>query len=235
MEEFELKARKTTGYTTVSHFNVVHIDCHASAIRLARGRDEWEMASLQNANTKCNGLLPLFGPDISEINFQNSISRHNAYMLESTQRCEISFANNMHDLKMLVMRFAFEKSFHEDCGGGGPQSNIAFLPYLLQYSIYTLLSSRSTHEKALLTYLEQPVSDRWLISAYEVEGPLFQVTLSLALHTPTLWNQNRIQHLKRRNFFCLLLAISRFAVFLKCAFCLFYISRFIGYCSGKTL
>lgn len=197
LEEFELKARKTLGYTTVTHFNVVHVDCHTSAIRLARGRDEWEMASLQNANTKCNGLLPLFGPDISEINFQNSISRHNAYMLESTQRCEISFANNMHDLKLLLMRFAFEKSFSEDAGGGGPQSNMHLIPYLLFYSIYTLLSSRSTHEKALATYLEQPVSERWLASGYEVEGPLFQVTLSLALHTPTVWQRHRIQHLKR--------------------------------------
>lgn len=198
LEEFELKARKTLGYTTVTHFNVVHVDCHTSAIRLARGRDEWEMASLQNANTKCNGLLPLFGPDISEINFQNSISRHNAYMLESTQRCDISFANNMHDLKLLLMRFAFEKSFSEDAGGGGPQSNMHLIPYLLFYSIYTLLSSRSTHEKALATYLEQSVSERWLASGYEVEGPLFQLTLSLALHTPQLWQRHRIQHLKRK-------------------------------------
>ena len=32
--------------------------------RLARSRDEWESAMLQNANTKCNGLMPLWGPEV---------------------------------------------------------------------------------------------------------------------------------------------------------------------------
>lgn len=72
------------------------------------------------------------------------------------------------------------------------------VPYLLFFSIYSLLSSRSTHERALTTYLEQPLSDRWYASAYEVEGPLFQVVMSLALHTPTLWKRHRLQHLKRK-------------------------------------
>ncbi len=33
-------------------------------LRLARGRDEWESAALQNSNTKCNGLLPIWGPQV---------------------------------------------------------------------------------------------------------------------------------------------------------------------------
>ena len=56
--------RKTSGYSTVTHFNLVHVDCHMAALRLQRGRDEWESAMLQNANTKCNGLLPLWGPQV---------------------------------------------------------------------------------------------------------------------------------------------------------------------------
>lgn len=199
LEEFECKPRRSLGYTTVTHFNVVHIDCHMSAIRLARGRDEWESASLQNANTKCTGLLPLWGPDVPESSFQNAVSRNTGYMLESTQRVEINFTNGIHDLRMLLMRFAFEKSFHEDAGGGGPQSNMHFVPYLLFSSIYTLLSSRSfsREEKTLTTFLDTPVSDRWLSTAYDVEGALFQITLSVALHTPTLWKKNRIRHLQR--------------------------------------
>lgn len=80
VEEFEQKSRKTMGYTTVTHFNVVHIDCHMSGIRLSRSRDEWESASLQNANTKCNGLLPLWGPEVSETSFSSSMARHNSYL-----------------------------------------------------------------------------------------------------------------------------------------------------------
>jgi E3 ubiquitin-protein ligase UBR4 len=28
------------GYTTVTHFNLVHVDCHMAAVRLQRVRDE---------------------------------------------------------------------------------------------------------------------------------------------------------------------------------------------------
>ena len=45
-------SRRSMGYTTVSHFNLVHVDCHLAAVRLQRGRDEWESAMLQNANTR---------------------------------------------------------------------------------------------------------------------------------------------------------------------------------------
>lgn len=33
VEEVENKSRKTVGYSTVTHFNVVHVDCHMSAVR----------------------------------------------------------------------------------------------------------------------------------------------------------------------------------------------------------
>lgn len=33
VEEFEIKPRKTVGYNTVTHFNIVHVDCHMSAVR----------------------------------------------------------------------------------------------------------------------------------------------------------------------------------------------------------
>lgn len=199
VEEYELKTRKTVGYTTVTHFNVVHVDCHTSAIRLARGRDEWERASLQNANTRCNGLLPLWGPEVSESAFSACMTRHSSYMQESTQRCDISFTSSIHDLKLLLMRFAWEKSFHDDAGGGGPQSNMHFVPYLLFYSVYLLLSSRSAtrEEKTLQTFLTTPPSDKWLENAYEVEGSLYLLTLSLSIHNQANWNKYKLTHIKR--------------------------------------
>ncbi|KAH9361452.1 hypothetical protein HPB48_003874 [Haemaphysalis longicornis] len=75
LEEFEAKPRKTPGYSTVTHFNIVHVDCHMAAVRHARGRDEWESAALQNANTKCNGLLPLWGPQVPESAFASCLAR----------------------------------------------------------------------------------------------------------------------------------------------------------------
>jgi len=199
VEEFELKSRKTIGYTTVTHFNVVHVDCHTSAIRLTRGRDEWERASLQNANTRCNGLLPLWGPAVAEVAFSACMTRHSSYMQESTQRCDISYTNSVHDLKLLLVRFAWERSFHDDAGGGGPQSNMHFVPYLLFYSVYLLLSSRSAarDSKTLLTYLQAAPSEKWLECGYEVDGPLYMATISLSLHSRELWNKHKLAHLKR--------------------------------------
>jgi E3 ubiquitin-protein ligase UBR4 len=64
LDDSEAKPRRAQGYSTVSHFNVIHVDCHLAAVRHARGREEWESAALQNGNTKCNGLLPLWGPQV---------------------------------------------------------------------------------------------------------------------------------------------------------------------------
>ena len=110
VEEAEVPAvangRKTMGYTTVTHFNLVHVDCHVAAVRQARGREEWESATLQNANTKCNGLLPLWGPSVPESAFASSLARHNTYLLEATHHREIGYVSTVHDLKLLLLRFA---------------------------------------------------------------------------------------------------------------------------------
>lgn len=138
LEEFQSRATKTPGYTTVTHFNVVHVDCHMAAVRHARGRDEWESAALQNANTKCNGLLPLWGPQVTESGFASCLARHNTYLQESTGHRDIGYISTIHDLKLLLLRFAQEKSFSEESGGGGPQSNIHLIPYLIHMALYVL-------------------------------------------------------------------------------------------------
>ncbi len=33
LDDFETKPRKSQAYSTVSHFNIVHIDCHLAAVR----------------------------------------------------------------------------------------------------------------------------------------------------------------------------------------------------------
>ena len=75
LEEFEMKQRKTQGYSTVTHFNVIHPECHLAAVRHARAREEWESAALQNANTRCNGLMPMWGVSVPESAFASSLAR----------------------------------------------------------------------------------------------------------------------------------------------------------------
>ncbi|CAD6222096.1 GSCOCG00011717001-RA-CDS, partial [Cotesia congregata] len=199
IEEFEVKPRKTIGYSTVTHFNVVHVDCHMSAVRLARARDEWESAALQNANTKCNGLLPLWGPLVPESAFASCLARHNTYLQECTGHRDISYSSTVHDLKLLLLRFAQEKSFHDDTGGGGPQSNMHIIPYLIHMALYVMNTTRASvkEEQQMMNYLKSPSSSAWLDQCYEAEGPLYQITLSLVVHSPTLWKEKRIIHLQR--------------------------------------
>ncbi|CAH0559665.1 unnamed protein product [Brassicogethes aeneus] len=199
VEDFEAKPRKTVGYTTVSHFNVVHIDCHMSAVRLARARDEWESAALQNANTKCNGLLPLWGPQVPESAFASCLARHNTYLQESTNHRDVGQNSTVHDLKLLLLRFAHEKSFHEDTGGGGPQSNLHVVPYLVHVALYVINTTRvnKREESSLMWYVECLSAEKWVESCYEAEGPLYWTTMSILLHSQKQWNKHRLAHLKR--------------------------------------
>ncbi|KAJ9582029.1 hypothetical protein L9F63_003612 [Diploptera punctata] len=170
VEEFEAKPRKTVGYSTVTHFNVVHVDCHMLTSQLARARDEWESAALQ--------MLILN---------------------ECTGHRDISYASTVHDLKLLLLRFAQEKSFHDDTGGGGPQSNMHIIPYLIHMALYVINTTRSgpREDKNLTSYLENSAPDKWLESSYEAEGPLYWAVLSLLLHPPSRWNRSRLSHLRR--------------------------------------
>ncbi|KAI4460353.1 e3 ubiquitin-protein ligase ubr4 [Holotrichia oblita] len=199
VDDFEAKPRKTVGYNTVTHFNIVHVDCHMSAVRLARTRDEWESAALQNANTKCNGLLPLWGPQVPESAFASCLARHNTYLQDSTNHRDIGHSSTVHDLKLLLLRFAHEKSFHEDTGGGGPQSNMHMVPYLIHMALYVINTTRVSkkEESVLISYIETTNPEKWIESSFDAEGPLYWMTMSIHLHSASTWNKHRVTHLKR--------------------------------------
>ncbi|XP_044524637.1 E3 ubiquitin-protein ligase UBR4 [Gracilinanus agilis] len=198
LEELENKPRKQQGYSTVSHFNIVHYDCHLAAVRLARGREEWESAALQNANTKCNGLLPVWGPHVPESAFATCLARHNTYLQECTGQREPTYQLNIHDIKLLFLRFAMEQSFSVDTGGGGRESNIHLIPYIIHTVLYVLNTTRATsrEEKNLQSFLEQP-KEKWVESAFEVDGPHYYTVLALHILPPERWRAIRVEILRR--------------------------------------
>ncbi|XP_027698524.1 E3 ubiquitin-protein ligase UBR4 isoform X1 [Vombatus ursinus] len=198
LEELENKPRKQQGYSTVSHFNIVHYDCHLAAVRLARGREEWESAALQNANTKCNGLLPVWGPHVPESAFATCLARHNTYLQECTGQREPTYQLNVHDIKLLFLRFAMEQSFSVDTGGGGRESNIHLIPYIIHTVLYVLNTTRATsrEEKNLQSFLEQP-KEKWVESAFEVDGPHYYTVLALHILPPERWRAIRVEILRR--------------------------------------
>ena len=48
----------------------------------------------------------------------------------------------IHDIKLLLLRFAYEKSFSDETGGGGQESNLHLVPYLFQVVLYVLNTTR---------------------------------------------------------------------------------------------
>ncbi|CAF3538830.1 unnamed protein product [Rotaria sp. Silwood1] len=197
IESYEAKTRKTSGYATVTHFNIIHIDCHTSAIKQARSRDEWESALLQNANTRCNGLLPLWGPDVAEAQFTTALARYDTNIIEATGIRETSPTLSIHDIKLLLLRFADVQSFSEDTGGGGRESNIRLIPYEMHTILYVLTTTRQIEreEKLLQNYLSRP--DLLINEAFEVDGPFFLTTLSLIIMKPNDWEKNRRTFLQK--------------------------------------
>ncbi|KAH6944608.1 hypothetical protein HPB50_004249 [Hyalomma asiaticum] len=126
LDDYEAKPRKTPGYTTVTHFNIVHVDCHMAAVR------------------------------------------HNTYIQDCTGHLDVGYMSTLHDLKLLLSRFAFERSFSEDSGGGGPQSNMHLIPYLLHMVLYVINTTRcvTREEKNLSNFLEMS-PDRKIENFYE--------------------------------------------------------------------
>ncbi len=64
--------------------------------------------------------------------------RHNNYLLEATGIRESSYILSIHDLKLLLNRFAENLSFSEDSGGGGRESNINLIPYMIHSILYSI-------------------------------------------------------------------------------------------------
>jgi E3 ubiquitin-protein ligase UBR4 len=124
---FEAKSHKTSGFNPVTYFNLIHLDCHSSAIKQARAGDEWESALLQNGNTRCNALLSLGGPEVPETQFTTALTksvllllsllsyscycRYDTNLLEATGLRETSPTLAIHDFYFLLLRFADLQSF----------------------------------------------------------------------------------------------------------------------------
>lgn len=126
------------------------------------------------------------------------MARHNSYIQECTGHLEPTYHASIHDLRLLLQRFAFEKSFSEDTGGGGRDSNIKFVPYAMHMILYVLNTTRqlSREEKTLKSFLDMPV-EKWIESSFEVDSPLYLTLLSLFVYSLENWNQSKITFLKR--------------------------------------
>ena len=194
VEPYETASRKTVGFESVSYFNFVHNECHQQAIRYKRSRDEWESASLQNTNTKCNAMLPLWGPCVSDSIYASSMARFNESVREATGvSSDISWM--VHDVKLLLTRFATNSKFHLDSGGGGPESNMKLIPYLVQAVLYTLNSMRNYAN--FTSPIDSFLANMDISLAWVVQGPFYLITTFLMLCDHEKWAKSRVTILQR--------------------------------------
>lgn len=98
----------------------------------------------------------MWGPNVSESVFAGNLARfdpapafaycfltfvytrYNTSISECTGLHDTGYVFTVHDLRLLLTRFASEKSFSAETGGGGRDSNIKFIPYVISIALYVI-------------------------------------------------------------------------------------------------
>ena len=200
-------------YTSVSHFNLIHFSCHRDATRaertLKQPKEEWEGATLRNSQTKCNNLMPIYGASVSEEAYAMCVEQWWANMAHigrvDAPRCRLV----VHDIKLLLLRFALEESFSTYSKGGGRESNLKMLPYLVQMATFLFDASsmqRRAHQQALSTYVTAlaegtvpttPAAAAAASAGAGFDTPVYMLVSSLLLHSLAEWKLHRVAMLKQ--------------------------------------
>ncbi|VUZ50790.1 unnamed protein product [Hymenolepis diminuta] len=210
------------GYTTVSSFVVVHFECHTKAV-CASTQNEWTVATRHNRDARCNCLLPVLMNETAEPPkdeekkdgmerdkdlkrkkgdtasnssmsdlFAKRVTNHNlnvSMVVSMTVTTRLSF----HDIKLLLLRFAHQRSFHGETGGGARESNLNLIPHLMQLAFYQMKKeqARETELNNLMKVLGTPES-HWSTEKWEATGPLYCAVVALHLFSRSEWDKHRV-------------------------------------------
>ncbi|XP_078439464.1 auxin transport protein (BIG) [Wolffia australiana] len=190
-------------YTTVSHFNVIHFQCHLEAKRadaaLKNPKKEWEGAALRNNETLCNSIFPLRGPALLPAQYARYIDQHwdNLAALGAADGSRIRLLS--YDIVLMLARFATGASFSADSRGGGKESNARFLPFMVQMAAHLLdqpgpagppPQTRRSLARSVAAYLSSsPPSDE--------ESVQFMMVTSLLAESYRDWRRHRLPFLRR--------------------------------------
>ncbi|XP_052195482.1 auxin transport protein BIG isoform X2 [Diospyros lotus] len=206
-------ARGECVYTTVSHFNIIHFQCHQEAKRadaaLRNPKKEWDGAALRNNETLCNNLFPLQGPSVPVAQYIRYVDLY-WDNLNALGRADGSHLRLLtYDIVLMLARFATGASFSADSKGGGKESNSKFLPFMIQMARHLLdqgnSSQRHAMAKAVSTYLTSSGSDSKPSTAVSGAQPSagteetvqFMMVNSLLSESYESWLQHRSAFLQR--------------------------------------
>uniref|UniRef100_A0A183SYR5 HECT domain-containing protein n=1 Tax=Schistocephalus solidus TaxID=70667 RepID=A0A183SYR5_SCHSO len=107
--------------------------------------------------------------------YMAKFSSHITHMVSFT----LSTRLVLHDIKLLLLRFAHGRSFHGETGGGARESNLNLLPYMMQVSLLPSLSWCSSSA-----------------SCWDPVGPLYSIVAALHLLSPRQWRERRVRLLR---------------------------------------
>lgn len=159
-------------FTTVSQLNFVHLECHTTAIRMASSRDEWASASLHNANTRCNIMVPVWSGKVKDSDMEIAIQRLSNDLVAAVGCESITVNTVLVDISLILEKFVKFRSFSEITHGGGRESNI-------QYSCVLLL---------LAFYLRKCSPDAVIAPS---QNFIHTLCICLVTHTTDAWNAKK--------------------------------------------
>ncbi|KAG8384569.1 hypothetical protein BUALT_Bualt04G0131400 [Buddleja alternifolia] len=205
-------ARGDCVYTTVSHFNIIHFQCHQEAKRadaaLKNPKKEWDGAALRNNETLCNNLFPLRGPSVPMGQYIRYVDQYWDY-LNALGRADGSRLRLLtYDIVLMLARFATGASFSADSRGGGKESNSKCLPFMIQMARHLLdhdPSQKNNLSKSITTYLSSPTNESKFSTSPGTHQPSsgteetvqFMMVSSLLSESYESWLQHRRSFLQR--------------------------------------
>ena len=192
-EDFECPNKNTIGYSSVTHFNTIHLSCHGNAHRAEQSnrqpKGEWEGATIRNSHTKCNNWMPIRGGEVTSEAFIQAINKffHNQNNIHKTT--EEPFRLVIHNIKFLLRKFAYQESFSHYSKGGGPLHNMQLIPFLLQIAL-SLMTQKTQNligiiekfrekGKALSAILEK---EKIIVKGKSIEDKLNKLESNLELN-----------------------------------------------------
>ena len=104
----------------------------------------------------------------------------------------------LHDIKLLLLRFAHRRPFHEDTGGGTRESNLNLIPHLMQVAIFNLAKEQAfeMEQTNLVELLEKPPEGSWKSAVWSNTGPLYAAVVALHLWSQAEWEARRVALLR---------------------------------------
>ena len=97
----------------------------------------------------------------------------------------------------MLIKFAENLSFSEDSGGGGRESNINLIPYMIHAILYSMNTAKyvTREEKNLKAFLD--ATEKLISNSFECDNSFYYLAMSLIIMKPADWLLNKTKFLKR--------------------------------------